>query len=319
MSPNVVAFGECMLELAKRPDGSVQMGFGGDTLNTALYLARLGVHVRYATALGMDPWSDELREAWSREGIGLELVLSHPSRVTGLYAIRTNEEGERAFTYWRDNSAARRFFDLPGSKDALDEMATADMVYLSGITLSLFDPPERDRLVLALASCAASGGQVVFDPNYRPANWSSRDAAIKAYASVAAYVTIVLPTFEDEALLHGETHPNQTFERWRALGVSEVVVKLGPHGAIVDRGGAAILVPTTAVAAVDTTGAGDSFNAGYLHSRLMGRDEVASALDGHALAGCVIRHRGAIVDREIWDTELALGRKVARADSNAQM
>ena len=57
MNRNVACLGECMIELSEHPDGSISRGFGGDTLNTALYMARLGMKVQYVTALGDDPRS----------------------------------------------------------------------------------------------------------------------------------------------------------------------------------------------------------------------------------------------------------------------
>lgn len=157
--PRIASLGECMLELARGPDGEARLGFGGDTLNTALYLSRLGVEVRYATALGAYPWSEQLRQAWAEEGIGLDLVLCDPDRVGGLYAIRTDDQGERSyFTYWRENSAARQFFKLADSERACTEIASADVVYLSGISLSLFDALDRARLTTFSHQCGRAAG-----------------------------------------------------------------------------------------------------------------------------------------------------------------
>ena len=111
----VACIGECMVELSERPDGSLVRGFGGDTLNTALYLARLGVAVDYVTALGDDVWSDEMAAAWAREGIGLGQVRRLPGRMPGLYIIRTDPAGERSFHYWRERAAARDLFAGPGA------------------------------------------------------------------------------------------------------------------------------------------------------------------------------------------------------------
>lgn len=293
----IVAFGECMIELSKLQDGSVGIGYGGDTLNTAVYMARLGLDVRYATAVGTDLWSEEMREAWRTEGVGLDLVLSHPTRTVGLYGIRTDLRGERSFTYWRDASAARDFFRLPESDAALNAMAAADLLYLSGISLSLFDDADRARLLDVARSVRARGGTVAFDPNFRPRNWGSPEAARRAVEALAPAVSIALPTFEDEASLHGDLAPDQTIQRWRDLGVAEVVVKQGPDGAVVEADGGLAIIATEPVVPLDTTGAGDSFNAAYLHGRLGGASPAEAARAGNALAGRVVRQRGAIVSR----------------------
>jgi 2-dehydro-3-deoxygluconokinase len=87
----LAAIGECMLELSEHPDGRITRAFGGDTLNTAVYLARLGVPVDYITALGDDPWSEEMLAAWQAEGVGTASVLRLEGRLPGLYIIQTDE------------------------------------------------------------------------------------------------------------------------------------------------------------------------------------------------------------------------------------
>ena len=295
--PRIVALGECMIELSRGPDGQARIGFGGDTLNTALYMARLGGHVAYATALGGDPWSQEMREAWREEGLDVALALTDPDRNAGLYAIRTDDRGERSFTYWRNDSAARRFFDLPGTEAALEVMAQADLLYLSGITLSLFDDAGRARLAEVAEAVRGRGGDVAFDPNYRPRNWPSPEAARAAFDRFSAQVSMALPTYEDEAGLYGDADPEQTAARWRARGAGEIVIKRGPEGAICVFGEDRVSVPAQAIQPTDTTGAGDSFNAAYLHARLHGATPVAAAEAGNRLAAQVIQHPGAIMPR----------------------
>lgn len=294
--PRIVSFGECMVELSRLPDGGARIGYGGDTLNTAVYLARLGLDVRYATALGADPWSEDMRMAMQAEGVGLDLVLKHSTRSPGVYGIQTDARGERSFTYWRDNSAARDFFRLEGSEAVLAAMTAADMLYLSGISLSLFDDADRARLLGVAQAIRARGGTVAFDPNFRPRNWVSAQAARRAIEALAPAISVALPTFEDEAALHGDLCPDDTARRWRDLGVEEVVIKMGSDGALVEADGVLHAIPTERVSPVDTTGAGDSFNAAYLHGRVSGASRPEAAKAGNALAGRVIRHHGAIIE-----------------------
>ena len=70
----VACIGECMIELKQAEGGLLSRGFGGDTLNTAVYLARLGVGVDYVTALGDDSLSDEMIAGWAAEGVGISRV-----------------------------------------------------------------------------------------------------------------------------------------------------------------------------------------------------------------------------------------------------
>jgi len=290
-----------MLELAARADGSPdgwQLGFAGDTFNTTLYLARLQVPVAYLTALGCDPFSQDMRSAWAREGIDTSLVLTHASRLPGLYAIRNDADGERHFHYWRERSAARALFTLPGIDAALARAREAKWFYLSGITLAIFTPPERARLIATAAAVRAAGGQVVFDPNYRRALWDDPQRARDAFASLASHVSLALPTHADEALLFEDTDPEQTAARWREAGAAEVVVKCGAQGCLVAASTGTARIAAATVTAVDTTGAGDAFNAAYLAGRIAGLPPATAARGANRLAGEVIQHRGAILAPE---------------------
>jgi 2-dehydro-3-deoxygluconokinase len=302
MAPHpVVAIGECMLELSRvgkvrRLGDGWRLGYAGDTFNTAFYLRHLGVPVAYMTALGIDAYSMEMREAWIAAGIDVSLVLVDEQRLPGLYAISTAPDGERSFNYWRSDSAARRLFALRGIEAALNSAAQAELLYLSGITLSLFGATERARLLQLAQDVRQRGGQVAFDPNYRPRGWSSAAAAREAVEAFAPAVSVALPTADDEALLWGESTPAQIATRWLDWGAAEVVVKRGADGCVVTTRAASVAVAAIAVpAVVDTTGAGDSFNAAYLAARRAGRDVAEAGAAGNRLAAQVVQRPGALL------------------------
>jgi 2-dehydro-3-deoxygluconokinase len=296
-APRVVAIGECMLELSAAAD-AWRMGHAGDTFNTALYMARLGVPVAYLTALGRDPFSEEMRTSFRAEGVDDTLVLTDPKRLPGLYAIRTDANGERSFHYWRERSAARNLFALEGIESALSRAAECSLLYLSGITLSLFDAADRERLRGLAALVRGHGGRVAFDPNYRVAGWVDAQSARDAFSAFAPEVDTVLPTFDDERLLWGDADVDACIARWRGFGASEIVVKLGPEGCAIAEADGHRLVPGSRVErVVDTTGAGDSFNAAYLAARLRAEPQRPAAEAGNRLAAQVIQVRGAIMPR----------------------
>lgn len=295
-----VLFGECMLELQGQAFGVMQQSFGGDTLNTAAYLARCsagtGLGVEYATAVGEDPLSAELLRRWAQEGIGCTLVRRHPRRLPGLYQIQVDTHGERTFLYWRDQSAARAYFDeaLTPLEAAAD---TIDLLYFSGISLAILDGEGRDRLTALAEQLRARGAQVVFDNNYRPRLWPDSTTAQAWYDRAYRTSTLALLTLEDEMLLRGLSSEAPCLDFAHALPVEEVVVKRGAQPSCVrmNRQGWTE-VPTVPVAAVvDTTAAGDSFGAGYLAARLRGLAPAAALAAGNALAARVIQHRGALI------------------------
>ncbi|WP_458094607.1 sugar kinase [Roseomonas sp. WA12] len=298
----VACIGECMIELRERPDGLLSRAFGGDTLNTAIYLARVGgpgLAVDYVTALGDDAHSEEMLRAWEAEGVGTGLVPRLPGRVPGLYLIQTDAKGERRFSYWRGEAPVRQLFDLPETPDIEAGLAAADLVYLSGITLSLFAGAARERLFGALQAVRAAGGRVVFDSNFRPRGWPDPEEARRAFARAIALSHTVLAGVEDFALLEDGATPEALVTRLRDAGVAEAVVKRPEPGCIVLCGDREWDVPPPEpVTPVDTTAAGDSFAAAFLAARLAGLPPDAAALAGHRLAGAVIRHPGAIIPRE---------------------
>ncbi len=290
-APRAVLVGEAMLELSQDSSGW-QLGYGGDTLNTAIHLARSGIDTAYLTALGTDPFSDDLKARWAAEGLDTSLILADPARNPGLYAITCDEAGERSFTYWRGESAARRLIECAGIEAALAAAEAADLIAFSLISLAILPPEGRESLLALARRVRQHGGLVAFDGNYRPRLWPDQETARAARDAAIAVASIGLPTLEDETMLSGETSAEAVAAHWQALGCAETIVKLGPEGCRLP--GGQIIAPERVLAPVDTSGAGDAFNGGYLAARLRGQTPADAALAGHALAGWTIMRRGAI-------------------------
>jgi 2-dehydro-3-deoxygluconokinase len=291
----IACIGECMIELSQGTGNQLTRSYGGDTLNTAIYLARLGVSVDYVTALGDDPFSDEMIAGWKDEGIGTGRVVRLKGKLPGLYAIRTNQAGERSFYYWRENSAARMLLDLPQTGEILAALSGYGMVYLSGITLSLYGPDGRQRLLDALKTIRKGGTRVAFDTNFRPIGWPAVDTARQVYRDMFGIADIVLASVDDLTLLFGARVEMDVIDR---IPAHEVVLKLATPASIVRHDGTDVTVHAEPVGKVlDTTAAGDSFSAAYLAARLRGALPAEAARAGHRLAGVVVGHRGAIIPR----------------------
>jgi 2-dehydro-3-deoxygluconokinase len=288
-----VCIGECMIELRETVDGRFARSYGGDTLNTAVYLSRLGVAVEYATALGDDTWSDELLAHWRAEGVATRLVARLPGRVPGLYIIQTDAKGERRFSYWRDSAPARDLFTAREAADAVAALADHDLLYASGITLSLYGEEGRQRLFEVIDRARGHGRHFAFDTNFRPRGWPDREAAKAAYRAALARTDVLFASVEDLALLFGDDGESIFLD---AVAPSERVLKLVEPACRVIGAGVDTVVHAPPVArVVDTTAAGDSFAAAYLAARLAGQPVEDAARAGHRLAGIVVGHPGAII------------------------
>lgn len=293
---SVACIGECMVELRQAPGGLYSRGFGGDTLNTAVYLARLGVATDYITALGDDTLSDGMIAGWQTEGVGTAKVARLRGRLPGVYMIETDARGERKFFHWRESAAARQLMDLPETDAILQSLAGYDIVYLSAITLSIYDEAGRARLFAALEEIRRRGVRVAFDTNFRARGWPDLDIARRVFGEAFATADISLASTEDLLPLW----PGESNETLLARVTSpEAVLKLAEPGSIVRASGAMHEVRAAPLTrpVVDTTAAGDSFAAAYLAARLDGADPVAAAGAGHGLASVVVCYPGAIIPR----------------------
>ena len=205
------------------------------------------------------------------------------------------EPGDRHFTYWRDQSAAKLMAE---DKDALDgALDGASMVYFSGITMAILHPRARGRLLGAIVKARDAGAKIVFDPNLRPALWSSQHVMASMLTVAASLSDIVLPTHSDETPVFGDKSVAETAARYLELGVEEVVVKDGANPALIATASERVKVgPPPGAVVVDPTGAGDSFNGAYLSARLAGKSLQDAAAAAHRVAGIVIGQRGALVE-----------------------
>ena len=203
----IAVIGECMLELnlASQPADSNRtpavLAYGGDTLNTSIYLSRLNAKVDYVTALGDDLMSDWMVSQWQAENVGCDHVYREPSSVPGLYMINVDEHGERSFNYWRANSPASRLFDGAKSVALFSALEQYDYLYLSGISIAILKPEVRTKLIEFLTQYNSKGGKVIFDGNYRPNLWQSTEEAMQCYKALYSITDIALPTLEDEQIL----------------------------------------------------------------------------------------------------------------------
>ncbi|RCK52424.1 hypothetical protein TH25_05070 [Thalassospira profundimaris] len=318
--------GECMIEISASTAhdgdgvasvfGPAKLSYAGDTLNAAVYMARttrliknqgksmlasntsqVNAPISYVTALGNDPYSIAMMDAWKQDGLDASLVRQIEGALPGLYAIQTDASGERSFSYWRQNAAARQLLKDGYDQTLAANLADYSMVYLSGISLAILSQEDREKLFAVLSILRNNGARICFDSNHRPRLWPDSETAKAAYAHMASVSDILMPTFDDEATLFGDASPIDCAKRWLDAGAGEVIVKNGalPSTYLTQSGETGTVNPPKVDRVIDTTSAGDSFNGSYLAARQQGLDIEGSIAIAQKVAACVIGARGALV------------------------
>ena len=305
--PKLVFFGEAMIE--HRVDGSRH--FGGDTLNTAWYLAQLMNHqthplaqLFYATAIGTEPSSLAFKHLLKKVKINPVLLIQHQEKEIGKYWLTTDEAGERYFRYQRDDSAAKYYFTLDEPLTAQLLHKQVDMIYLSGISLAILSEPQLRHLIHALKVFKKQGGQVFFDNNYRPELWQNRHAP-PWYLAVMALADIAFLTVQDELDVYGlrDLKDIVPFHLKQPSSPGLFILRRGKQPCLAYRkagdywhSSPAIALDTEQI--VDTCAAGDAFAAGVLAMFLRQAPLENAIAFGHRVAAEVIQHYGALINPE---------------------
>lgn len=318
---HIAAIGEVMVELAPFPIDTPEtlntfsagkgrdimaLGFAGDTYNTSVYMSRLGLQTDYVTNLGEDSYSQKIMQCMSNENIGTDMIQCIAGRSPGLYIISNTPDGEREFSYWRKEAPARELFSTPENSDAIfQKLKQCDCVYLSGITLAIIGEQSRQNLLVVLEKLRAAGVTIAFDSNYRPRLWRDKQEAQDAMLHIMQHTDIALLTLDDELLLWGDDTIEGAKARYANCNLRELILKRGAADAVIITTNSQVHIPVPPVAnVIDTTGAGDTFNAGYLAARLQNKSAEDAARQGIRCAGIIIRHRGAVIEKSIFDKEL---------------
>ncbi|WP_416877251.1 sugar kinase [Litorimonas sp.] len=294
---HIVCFGEPMVELRSANGGLLSQGFGGDVYNTLIHLNRLmgeKVNASLCTAIGSDTFSDDFENLLNEEGVSTDYLIRDKTGTMGLYAITLDEAGERSFTYWRGQSAARHFMSHPDLKLS-DLIANSDLIYFSGITLAIQSDSEREGFFNLLNKAKANGAKIAFDPNYRARLWEDREIARKWTRAAYKISDIIFTGTEDERLFESRTSEEIIANILKKHGERDIVVTDGINRVHAYCGGENHTVPTIdVVTVVDTTGAGDAFNAGFLSVYLQGGTPEDALANANRLASYIVTVRGAI-------------------------
>ena len=292
MPVEILAMGEAMVEFnATGPaeEGSrYVMGFGGDTSNAAIAAARQGAVAGYLSAVGEDFLGEALLALWRREGVDTSLVKRDAAAPTGVYFI-THDKAGHHFTYCRTGSAASRLGPVDVPEAALAEVK---ILHVSAISQAI--SASAEAAVAQAIDCARRHRVTVsYDTNLRLKLWPLERARACIHATLAK-ADIALPSLEDARLLTGLEEPDVIVDFYLALGTPLVALKLGDAGSLVATRDRRRRLPGHPVAAVDATGAGDTFAGAFLARLSAGDDPLRAAAYANAAAALSTTGYGAV-------------------------
>lgn len=303
---NIFLFGECMIELmtaSQEPSSNtLKQSFAGDVFNTAVYLKRTfsDVKVHLVTAIGKDNFSQDMLQYFKNEHIGTDFVFESNTKIPGLYAIQLDDQGERSFTYWRSDSAARQVMQHI-DETAINALSQGDMFFFSGISLAVIEPSARDDFWVMVEKMKAAGGKIVFDPNYRARMWDNPAQAKVQFEKAFSLANIALPGVDDFQQLYDFSSSEAVYDFCKPYQFEELIIKNGEAGIFCytqDDNFKFDITPVKNV--VDTTSAGDSFNGVYLGARTQSLPIKKAIELASKAAGFVIQHKGAIVESKAY-------------------
>jgi len=306
---NIIVMGECMVEFGRADEANLyKKSFAGDVFNTGIYIKRCvkeQANVKFLTAVGNDENSREMLAMMERESLDTSLVYQSSTAQMGLYLINVDSEGERSFNYWRETSAAKQVVKFISDDINNPALSQVDSFFFSGISIAILSEGDRQKLWRFILKLKASGTTIVFDPNYRPTLWTSMNETRAAYAAAFELADIALPGVDDHMVLYNAKSAEDVAEFLEKFSIREIIIKNGEQGMLLSIDGIRHHVNVEPIKhVVDTTSAGDAFNGSYLSARLLGKSPEQAALFASKVSGCVIQHKGAIVDKTVFAQQL---------------
>lgn len=300
----VVAIGEVLVELSRGEDSRYGLSFGGDGFGVAIRLARLGVATALATAISDDPYSRAIFAGAQAAGLATDLMIRIAGRRPGLAVIETDASGEHHVESWREGAPVRHLFSVEGWGSLAEAMTAAELVYVSGSTLALFDNVGIGRLLATLELARERGAKVALGGAFHLRDWGGDLARARAiHAEALRRVDIALPGFASEVRLFDDASPAATLDRLAAAGIGEIALTAGAGGLLVRQGAETVQVSGEQGAdkpPAEPRGEGGdpTFNAGYLAARLAGQPPEAAARTAQRLSSAAAAPSGAEASRK---------------------
>ena len=290
---DIAIIGECLIELSANgtlaDTSTLNKYFGGDTVTTAVAIARLGGNVTYVTKVGNDGFSEFILSSLRKEGIDTSLIKTGDEQ-NGMYIVSRTPEKNELLYYKRKTAAAKLSIeDLP--EDCIKKLK---LIYSTGVVQSL-SACSRELVREAFKIAKENGIKTAYDPNYHSA-LTTVDDAKDAFFRLASNIDILFMNTKSDStnILEIDSHENAIKKLWD-MGISTVVLKSSEkNGYYTGYNGKIVFTEFYTSDYVDTTCSGDTFNGGFLHAYTHGFTPLEATKFASIVAGLQAKGIGAI-------------------------
>ena len=296
MKINVCSIGEAMIEISNIKNSLYNQSFAGDTLNFCNYLDKKKLNAFFLSAIGKSEINQSLLDFIKSKNISTKYIKQINQFEIGLYLIKNKDNGEKQFFYWRDESAAKQYFNNIDFLNLYKELKNFDYIYFSGITLSIIHISKLNNFIKLLKLLKSKKIKIVFDFNIRPSRWNKKNLNI-FLDSVLKFVDICFLSGEDMNYWKNKNDIKSYEQIVRKYKLKHSIFRKNAKFTYVFLNKTRYVFKNKLLkTVVDTSGAGDGFNAAYLSNFIVNNDPVLALKAGSSLGSKIVMKKGAIVD-----------------------
>ncbi len=296
MKINVCSIGEAMIEISNIKNSLYNQSFAGDTLNFCNYLDKKKLNAFFLSAIGKSEINQSLLDFIRSKNISTKYIKQINQFEVGLYLIKNKDNGEKQFFYWRDESVAKHYFNNIDFVNLYKELKNFDYIYFSGITLSIIHTSKLNNFIKLLKLLKRKKIKIVFDFNIRPSRWNKKNLNI-FLDSVLKFVDICFLSGEDMNYWKNKNDIKSYEQIVRKYKLKHSIFRKNAKFTYVFLNKTRYVFKNKLLKrVVDTSGAGDGFNAAYLSNFIVNNDPLLALKAGSSLGSKIVMKKGAIVD-----------------------
>ena len=296
MKINVCSIGEAMIEISNIKNSLYNQSFAGDTLNFCNYLDKKKLNAFFLSAIGKSEINQSLLNFVKSKKISTKYIKQFNQFELGLYLIKNKDNGEKQFFYWRDESAAKQYFNNIDFLNLYKELKNFDYIYFSGITLSIIHISKLNNFIKLLNLLKSKKIKIVFDFNIRPSRWNKKNLN-NFFDSVLKFVDICFLSGEDMNYWKNKNDIKSYEQIVQKYNIKHSIFRKNAKFTYVFLNKTRYVFKNKLLkTVVDTSGAGDGFNAAYLSNFIVNNDPVLALKAGSSLGSKIVMKKGAIVD-----------------------